>query len=69
MSRKSKTTFYCLMLVIMVLSLASIACDDAGDISGDLPRIGDAMKIGEKLEQTACVAQGGTWSTRTNTCK
>jgi len=76
MSRTSKKGFYALLLVVVVLSLASMACTGTDDSAGwveefkkDTPRVGDAMKIGERLEEVTCEAQGHRWDDSTNTCK
>jgi hypothetical protein len=72
MSSTSKKTFYLLAVVVALLALLSMACDDTGDfqdVADDIPRIGDGMKIGEKLEQTVCESGGGKWDNRSNTCK
>lgn len=62
----NKKTLLALCLVITVLAIANIACDDAGT---DIPRIGDGMKIGEKLEKTVCESQGHRWDDARNTCR
>jgi hypothetical protein len=62
----NKKTLLALCLVITVLALANIACDDVGS---DVPRIGDGMRIGEALEKTTCEATGGRWDNARNVCK
>jgi hypothetical protein len=67
MSKSSKAAFVLLAIVIALLSMLSIACDDSGTID-DLPRVGDGLKIAEALEAAVCRSQGGVWSNKTNRC-
>jgi hypothetical protein len=63
----TKSTLVLLAIIIATLSILNIACSDDMDMD-DLPRMGDAMKISEKLEETVCKSQGGIWSNKHNRC-
>lgn len=68
MNKRQKTLI--LLGAIAILALTLMACSDPGsdDWQDDVPRFGDGMKIGEKLEKTTCEAQGGNWSDKHNRC-
>lgn len=43
--------------------------EDIEKAAKDLPRLGDAMLIGEALEATVCTSQGSTWDKTANKCR
>lgn len=65
---RTHRTLFLLGLVVLSIVLCVACVDDGDGVIEDLPRVGDAMKIGEKLEQTTCEATGGRWNDSTNTC-